>query len=86
MNVHNGVMSKILYIITPTNWDELSGEEKGEFEKRFFSEYFRLYEERIGPFPGTPSRASRLQRDNQAGDTAARRRTRPDVSRRDPQK
>jgi hypothetical protein len=78
-------MSKILSILTPTNWGELSGEERDEFMARYRTEYFRLYEERIGAFPGTRGRASRLWKDDQAD--AESRHTMPDVfSKRDPQK
>lgn len=37
----------------PTNWDELSSEARREFYTKYTAEYYRLYEECIGPLPGT---------------------------------
>lgn len=55
-------------MVMPTNWDELSSEARREFHTKYAAEYYRLYEECIGPFPGTRLGIAVARKDHEATD------------------
>ena len=55
-------------MVMPTNWDELSSEAQREFHTKYTAEYYRLYEERIGPLPGTQLGITVSRKDHEVTD------------------
>ena len=55
-------------MVMPTNWDELSSEAQHEFHTKYAAEYYGLYEERIGPRPGTQLGITFSRKDPEATD------------------